>query len=367
MDEAEFLASVAEAAQATGEDDNAPGPDPSGESADAADGGDDPTGAPADSDDAGDTAAGDDSIDRAGLAELLTGGDLEALCKLAGVDPKILKVSPGKLKADREMLRQAKTAEAAAKTRDDLAAAKLTEAKQLIDAGKQTYGWAVDLKNMIAAGDVIGVKELVTSLAPKGMTWEQINAAIVKAEKGDNPSEVMYRALLRKQAQEKAEADRLAAEKVRQDAEKANETTQAQRNLASAEARLKGTPFEKVPRAAETLVQIVQAAYDPVRKGYSITPQQAIKKLAEDPLIALALKAVRGGGSPPAPAADTARRNGKGQFVTPQRSAEVRVAKKGPAGKEDRAKAREAEFQASIAEASKLEAAERRRTGGPRR
>jgi hypothetical protein len=368
MDQAEFLASIQEAVVASGEtadDTTEPAEDTQLQSGDLAEV---PADAPTDSNDSDDADAGDENaaessaLDSASVAELLSSGDLAELCKRAGVDPKILKVNAGKLKADREILRQSKVAQAAAEARDKDAQSKLAEAKQILDGGRKTYGFAVDLKNMIASGDFLGIKELCMQLAPKGVTWEQINAGIIKAEKGDNPSEVMYRSLLRKQAQEKVEADRVAAEKAAQEAAANAEADQAKRNLESATAKLKGTQFEKIPGAAEKLVQIVNEAYDPVRKGFKITPAQALQQLAKDPLIALALKGL--GGKPRVAEPLPARRNERGQFATPARD-QKRAEK--PTTKEAQRKQRDAEFAASIAEAAKLEAKERRNAGGARR
>jgi len=373
---ADFAASLVAAVNASGEDANG---DPegtttdgvdAGESDEAADDAGDVEGADADgSDDAGDDdePAEDDGADGevpdlSAVGQLFVDGDLAAACKALGIDPKVLNVSEPKFKAMRQGLKEARETKAAGETALAEAAGQKTKNDAILKDAKAKYGPLVDLKNALGLGDYGAAKELLESLAPKGVTFQQIAEGIVQAARGVSPGEMAARRELKRIKEEReAEQTALAAKETEKQTE-AQKTALAEKNLKGAETRLKGTQFDGVDGAAAKLVEIVAANWDYDRKGPKLTPDGYLKLLGEDPVIKqlVELKVLKKGKTVP-----TARKGSKDRLNREQPATETRdnkgqfVKRVGPkVTKED-------EFKASIAEAARQEAAElrtRRRT-----
>lgn len=268
--------------------------------------------------------------------------------KALGLDPKVIDVNDAKLRAMRQGLKEARERDAAATT-------KAKQVEIALAEGKRQYGPLVDLKLALAAGDFAAAKDLLEALAPQGTSYKQIAEGIARAAAGMSPSEALYRKKLREMEAENArKAEEAKAQEERTKTEQSAADT-AKRNLEGAKRMLSKTPFESIPGAAEKLVELAAANWDPVKKGLKVPREQLVKELEKDPVIGglLELKRLKAaGGRPPAqpkdekPAAE--RRDGKGRFQPRTQRPE-------------RDKGQD-EFAAALAEASRLEAAERRQT-----
>lgn len=368
-DDGGFAASLTAAAAASGDETdataNVPAADVVDDAGEPAPGGADDSDPLDDADDAdGQEADGEDSgevPDLGVIGKQFTDGDIKGACAALGIDPKILGVNVPKLEAMRRGLKEARDRDAAAATKLAQAETEKTNATAIVKSAKEQYGFAVDLKQAIAAGDFYAVKELCEQLAPRGTTWEVIATGIVKAARGESTSEVMYRRELKRIREE--EAARVAAAEATTAAATAAATSAEiqQRNVVGATAKLKGTEYDGIPEAAETLAKIVADSYDAKRGGFTLTLAQALAKLKEDKIVAKLVKLARL--EKRAPAADAAPpRAATGQFV--QRT---RVVKAPGAKTADTAEARRAaDFAKSIEAAARAEDAAASRGAGRR-
>lgn len=371
-EDAEFAASLAEAA---GEEPEADEPEPE----DPGTGGEnDEPGEPEasdqddsnDLDDAGDSDGSEENgeadapvADLSAIGQLFVDGDMAGACKALGIDPKIFELNEPKFRAMRQGLKDARAKEAAAQAAQTQAEQSLQRANQIIADGKKQYGHLVDLKHSLARGEWLAAKELLEELAPAGTTFQQIAEGIVQSARGVTPGEAAARRRLKEL--ERAEAERKAKEEetARKALEEQAAAQQKARNLRGAEERLRGTDFEGVDGAAEKLVEIVASNWDYERGGLKIKPEECLKKLGEDPIISKLVKLKklesRQAGKPTraTPARDTT-----GRFVPPARHRGIvgkRPAVTTPEKTPQKVKP-EDEFAASIREATRLEAAERR-------
>jgi hypothetical protein len=231
------------------------------------------------------------------------------------------------------------------------AAAKEAQAQAILKDGKARYGHLVDLKLALKAGDYTAAKDILEDLAPEGMTYRQIAEGIAKAAAGMSPSEVVYRKKLRELAEKEA---REAEQREQAKAQEQTQLTKAEedkRNLEGAKRALAGTDLADLPGAAEKLVELAAKAWDPIKKGLKVPREQLIKDLAKDPVFSqlLELRQLKSKGRPAAQKASTPERTPSGQFKRRQE----RV------GGPPRDKEKD-EFQAALAEATRMEAAERR-------
>jgi hypothetical protein len=371
-DAADFAASLAAAAAATGDEPDGDGDvgsaDVDDDTADAApasvgdDAGDssDPLDAPdtADADDGEDASEDDgansgDDVDLAAIGQDILAGNVDdafaALAPLLKIDPKVFSVTGPKLKAMREGLAETKKLKLAADSQLEAAKGEKAKADQILAGARQQYGWAVDLKQAIAIQDWYAVKELCEGLAPKGTNWETIAGGVVAAARGVSPSEVLYRQKLRDlQRKEQEQAEAAAAATATQTAVASAAEIQ-QKNVAGATAKLKGTEFEGIEEAAETLAKIVADSYDAKRGGFTITFAGAMEKLKADKVVAklVKLKKLEASRAPRTPV--TPPRQPDGKFRTAN-------GKKPPGRKPSK----EEEFAASIALAAAAEAANSR-------
>jgi hypothetical protein len=367
-DAAEFAAALNEAAGAAEETpdepvnakasdvavDGAAGDEDSSESVEPVD---DTDGSPDAGDDDGPAEDDEDdapvSDDVASIRQKFIDGDIEDALKELGVDPKVLGVNGPKLIAMRKGLAEAKNLKARADGILKDAAAKEQNAQAIIADGKKTYGHLVDLKHALKLGEYTAAKDILEALAPEGVIYKQIAEGLAKAASGMSPAEVIYRKKLREMAA-KEQADAEAAEQAKAKASQpAPEAVQA-KNLAGANALLKGTPLEGVAGAAEAVVRIAAEQWDPVKKGLKVPKAELVKLAAKDPIIAqlLELKQLKSKGTTKkaeTPAVE--REQGTGKF----RSRRTPVV--------DPNKKERDEFAAAMAQASAMEAADRRRAG----
>jgi hypothetical protein len=316
--------------------------------------------APADdADDAGDAdgqeedgeADGEVSDDVAGIRQKFIDGDIEDALKDLGVDPKVLGVNGPKLIAMRKGLAEAKGLKARADGILRDAAAKEANSQAIIKDGKAQYGHLVDLKNALKLGEYTAAKDILEALAPEGVSYKQIAEGLAKAAAGMSPSEVIYRKKLREMAAKEAkDAEEAEAAKAKAN-QPAPEAVQA-KNLTGATALLKGTALEGVAGAAEAVVRIAAEQWDPVKKGLKVPKTELVKLAAKDPVIAqlLELKQLKAKGTKPVAKveAPVVREKNTGRFLN-RRTPIV----------DPKAKEKD-EFAAAMAEATRLEASERR-------
>lgn len=301
--------------------------------------------------------SGSESLDA--IKQKFLDGDIEDALKDLGLDPKILEVNGPKLVAMRKGLKEAKEAEARANAKLEQGVHAEERAKAIIADGKKQYGHLVDLKNALRLGEYTAARDILEALAPEGTTYKQIAEGLAKAAQGMSPSEQVYRKKLRELA-EKERKDAEAAE-----AAKAEQTTKvtteqlAQKNLDGAKKLLANTELADIPGAAEELVKLAAANWDPAKKGLKVPREQLVKDLAKHPVIGqlLELKRLKAGGKgkpapkTEAPAVDRDRNTGK--FKKVDRALD-KNRKADPKAKE------KDEFAAALAEATRMEAAERR-------
>lgn len=340
--EADFSASLAEASKNVGESapvveveaDDAADPE---ESEGTADDAEESVVADADSadDDADDDGSAEDGeadgplpdVDefKSTVSQLLVDGDLAGACKALGIDPKILKINQPKFEAMRKGLKEAKELREAATAATTAAAAEDTRVKAVLADAKKTYGPLVDLKNSLKLGDYYAAKELLESLAPQGVTFQQIAEGIVQAAKGVSPAEANLRRQLKQEREDRAAAE-AKAQKERDDAQTATQTEALnKKNLLGAQKRLTGTAFDGVEGAAEKLVKIVADNWDYDRKGLKIPIAECVKLLAKDPIISklVELKKLKGKGAAPAAKVVVRNRVQKETKLDPKAKAEA--------------------------------------------
>lgn len=308
-------------------------------------------------DDDGQEEGGEDdapvSDDVAGIRQKFIDGDIEDALKDLGVDPKVLGVNGPKLIAMRKGLTEAKSLKARADRVFRDAAAKEAHSKAVIEDGKKTYGHLVDLKHALRLGEFSAARDILEALAPEGTTYKQIAEGLAKAAAGMSPSERVYRQKLRDLAAKEAKDAEDAIEKAKP-VTVAPEAVKA-KNLEGATKLLKGTALEGVAGAAEKIVELAAANWDAAKKGLKVPKTELVKLAAKDPILSqlLELKKLKAKGSK-APqviettAEETPPRGPTGRF----RNRRTEVV--------DPKKKEKDEFAAAMAQASAMEAADRR-------
>lgn len=374
--EADMGAAIAAAAALEPESDDDTSADPSpqgvaskadaaaaGDSDDLSEGGAPDTDPAADAGDSNDAEAGGEAdapvADLSAVGQLFTNGDVAGACKQLGIDPKILNINVPKFEAMRKGLAKTKQLEADAAVKLSAAEQKEANAAAVIRDGKAKYGQLIDLKLSLKKGDFYAAKELLESLAPEGTTYQQIAEGLAAAAKGTSPSEVQYRRKLRELAAKEAKDAEEAEAATAKVAETAAETARAERNRAGATKLLKGTLFEGLPGAEDALIKLAADNWDPVKKGLKVAPAALVKLLSKDPLLGAAAELKRlKAGKAPAPAvvpkvkvrtAPGVERDENGKFRNPRAGQRT-----------DKVSKVEAERQAAINEAARMEQVSRK-------
>lgn len=271
-----------------------------------------------DSDDAPEEDDTDEQPDLSDVGALFVDGDVEAACKALGIDPKVLKVNPAKLEAMRKGLKEARDLSAAANAKEAANTAEKARLASVLADAKKRYGAYVDLGNAIGMGDFVAIQELVLGLAPRGTTWDQVQAGLANAGKTVTPGELAARRELKRLREEQTAREEAAAAATNQTQTAAQEQALQAKNLVGAETRLKGTPFEGITGAPQALVKLYADNWDYQRNGLKVRPEELLKKLAEDPVISqlVELKKLKGkkGGKP---AAEAKPAPGRGRGTVP--------------------------------------------------
>lgn len=207
---------------------------------------------------------------RAEVAKLFAEGNLKEACAKLDLDPAIFKVNNRQFAAARKAETEAKRLEAAAAAREAAAAAKLAESEALRTGAEKVYGpivagnkaYRVD-KDMAKARAAI---ELL--LEDK---WENIQAQINKGATPLTPAELRVIELEQKLEAEKATkatADAAAAE-----------AAQHAKDVAAVTTRLEKTPLAGVEGAAEEIVKVIRASYNPALKKNTLTLKEAYQQV----------------------------------------------------------------------------------------
>lgn len=306
----------------------------------ASDGADDD----ADEDGESEPAAGLDDVKK-----LFLKGDKDAALKALGLDPKILDVNSAKLRAMRAGLNEAKNLKARADGLMQDAAKKEANAAAILKDGKERYGQLVDLKLALRGGDFTAAHDILIALAPEGVNYRTIAEGMAKAASSMSPSERIYRDKLRKMAEDERKAEEAKAAQRNQESSKSTKAEETKRNVEGATKLLAQTELAGIPGAAEKLVELAAKAWDPIIKGLKVPRAELVKQLEKDPIIGqlLELKRLKAGKQPAAKTPP--REQATGKFQRKDRARE-------PA---QRDKQKE-EFEAALAEATRMEASERR-------
>lgn len=207
---------------------------------------------------------------RAEVAKLFAEGNLKEACAKLDLDPAIFKVNNRQFAAARKAETEAKRLEAAAAAREAAAAAKLAESEALRTGAEKVYGpivagnkaYRVD-KDMAKARAAI---ELL--LEDK---WENIQAQINKGATPLTPAELRVIELeqrLEAEKTTKATADAAAAE-----------AAQHAKDVAAVTTRLEKTPLAGVEGAAEEIVKVIRASYNPALKKNTLTLKEAYQQV----------------------------------------------------------------------------------------
>lgn len=255
--------------------------------------------------------------------ELLEAGDLKGFCEKVGLTPKrfqeLTKINPREFTAMRLGLKDANAAKKVAET-------KAAAAEKLQADAEQVYGPIVAGFQAHKKGDSARLRAAIELLAED--TFENVVASVAKAGKPDPAAQV--EALRRELAEEKAKKTKDETAAATAAAVKAQVTT--------IEGRLKGTPLEKIPGAAQEIFDTIKGSFDGT--GYALNLKQAYAQVK-----AKHAKVAEAFGVKPA----------KKEVVVEQRRPLQRVRGVDPATPADpklsRAQQEEAEFQAVLREA----------------
>jgi hypothetical protein len=203
---------------------------------------------------------------RAEVAKLFAEGNLKGACEKLGLDPTIFKVNNRQFAAARKAESEAKRLDAAAAAREAAAAAKLAESESLRTGAEKVYGPIVaGNKAYRVDRDMNKAKAAVELLFED--TWENIQAAIAKGSVALSPAELQV-AQLRKELE-----DERAAKAA--DGASAAAAQQHAKDVEAVTGRLASTPLAGVEGAAEEIVKVIRASYNPALKKNTKTLKEA--------------------------------------------------------------------------------------------
>lgn len=238
---------------------------------------------------------------RAEVAKLFADGDLKGACDKLGLDPSIFKLNNRQFAAARKAESEAKRRDAESRARDEQASSKLQQAEALNKGAEETYG-------PIAAGSLAYRRDRDTTKARAaielmfGAPWEQIKTELDKGVKPLSPAELRVIELERKLEAEKAN-------KTQTDAAAAA-AAQHTADVAKVESKLAGTPLEGVEGAAEDIVKVIRASYNPALKKHTLTLKEAYQQV-KAANVKKAAQLAKLSGRPPKPKDDSDERPAK--------------------------------------------------------
>jgi hypothetical protein len=207
------------------------------------------------------------------IKTLIESGDLRKLETELGLEKGALKINGSKLRYVRE---QSQKAAAALQTAERKAA----DAQSLVQQAQQVYGPMVRAKQLFQSGSADGVQQAARFVeAHFGVPIAQFVDAVVKAGRGQ--------ALPRsgpdpEVAELKLTVQRLLEQQTRAQADAQLAQAKA-RHVAGIKAKLGSSPLGALPDGAQRVYDRLVASYDRGTGGYSLSLQDAIKAVADDP------------------------------------------------------------------------------------
>lgn len=213
----------------------------------------------------------DNEVFKNEIADLLDQGNLKKACEKLGVDPAIFKINNRQFAAIRKGESKARKFHTEAENKIKTASQKEAQAEKLHKTAELTYGPIVAGSKSAREGDWSRAKAAVELMFE--MPFETVVDNIKKGVKPLDPAQAEILKLRAELQEEKA--------KKNQDDAKAVEQGQYQKDLQTVSTKLTGTPLEGVEGAAEDIVKVIRASYDPGLKKYSLTLKEAYKKVKE--------------------------------------------------------------------------------------
>lgn len=203
---------------------------------------------------------------RAEVAKLFADGDLKGACAKLGLDPAIFKLNNRQFAAARKAEQNAAAEKARAEKALAESAARAEKAESVQRAAEQLYGPVVaGNKAYRVDKDMAKARAAIELLFED--RWENIKAQIEKGATPLSPAELRVIEL----------EQRLEAEKKEKEKGDAAATAAAQHaeDVAKVTGKLAGTPLEGVEGAAEDIVKVLRASYNPALKKNTLTLKEA--------------------------------------------------------------------------------------------
>jgi hypothetical protein len=341
---AEFAALVAELEAPQGDEDDADGAAPEGDSSADPDEDDDTDSELEDEDEPAEDDEEDEDLDddddgesldanEVAAKKLFEAGDIKGACKRLGLDPKIFKVKPREFTAMRKGLADAKKLAEEGRT-------KAAKGEKLRADAEQVYGPIVAGFQAYKGGDPMKLRAAIELMCED--SFENVVATVARAAKGLDPAQVEV-IKLRKEL-----ADREAAQKAEQT--KAQTEAQAKTEVAKLSRAIKNTPLAKIDGAAQEIYDLVAASFDGT--GYGLTAKQAYAQVkAKHAKVAKAFGA-KLDDKPGKKGSKTSKRTELAPVRTPAK----------PLTKADKEAAERAEFEQVLKEAKEATKAQERRS-----
>lgn len=203
---------------------------------------------------------------RAEVAKLFADGNLKGAAEKLGLDPSIFKLNNRQFAAARQAENAAKRLTAEAATREAEAATALAKSEALRTGAEKVYG------PIVAGNKAYRVdKDMAKARAAVELLfedrWENIKAQIEKGATPLTPAELRVIEL-----EQRLDAEKKAKET--QDASATAAQQQAQ-DVATVTAKLASTPLAGVDGAAEDIVKVIRASYNPALKKNTKTLKEA--------------------------------------------------------------------------------------------
>lgn len=211
----------------------------------------------------------DNEVFKTEIADLLDKGDLKKACEKLGVDPAIFKINNRQFAAIRKAETSARRAHTEAESKLTQATEKETKAEALQRKAEEIYGPVVAGSQSAKKGDWSRAKAAVEVMFE--MPFEQVVEQIKKGAKPLDPAQAEVLKLRQELAEERA--------KKSQEETKAAEATQYQKDIQTVTSKLAGTPLEGIEGAAEEVVKVMRASYNPGLKKYTLTLKEAYKQV----------------------------------------------------------------------------------------
>lgn len=207
---------------------------------------------------------------RAEVAKMFADGDLKGACAKLGLDPAIFKLNNRQFAAARKAESEAKRLASEAETRQAATEARAKQAEALQAGAEKVYG------PIVAGNKAYRVdRDMAKAKAALELMFEDKFENIVEnIQKGVQPlsaAELRVIELERKLTEEKAQKEQETAAQSSQQQHKAD--------VDKVSSKLAGTPLEGVEGAAEDIVKVLRASYNPALKKNTLTLREAYQQV----------------------------------------------------------------------------------------